>query len=83
MDYPQRATFLSNQKGGQNIQDKNNFIYRKLRENRPKTKTSYKCVKSDSIKFPAVAWIDNGSNMIARVSNAHNHGPDLLAMTAR
>jgi hypothetical protein len=83
MDYPQRAKFIPNQKGGRNVQDENNFVYRKLRENRLKTKISYKCVKCDSLKCPAVAWMDIGSNEITRVVNSHNHGPDLLAMTAR
>ncbi len=74
MDYPQRAKFIPSQKGGRNVQDENNFVYRKLRENRLKTKISYKCVKCDSLKCPAVAWMDIGSNEITRVVNSHKAG---------
>jgi hypothetical protein len=65
------------------VQDKNNFVYRKLRENRLKTKISDKCVKYNSIKCIIVVWMNIRSNEITRVVNSHNHGPDLLAMMAR
>ncbi len=53
-----KGVLVHNQrKGGSNLKDPNNFLYRRARRNADKTKTQYKCVKVDSKKCGAAVWV--------------------------
>jgi hypothetical protein len=77
------ANFVPNQKGGMNLQDTNNFKYRKLRDSKDKTIVTYQCVKCMSLKCPALAEYSKAKNIIIRRMKEHNHDPDVLGTAAR
>jgi hypothetical protein len=84
MEYPMKGVLVPNQrKGGSNLKDQNNYVYRKARRNADKTKTQYKCVKVDSNKCRAAVWVNDKTLMVDKPNHDHNHGPPLLEMLAR
>ncbi len=82
-DCLQPATFIENQKGGKNLMDEDNFVYRKQRALDNESKFRYVCVKHETLKCPAVAVLDIEKCLIVKIRNEHNHSPDLLKMSAR
>ena len=77
------ATFIDNQKGGKNLMDEDNFVYRKRRAMVNRSKLCYVCVKLTTLKCPAGAVLDLEKNLIVKIRNEHNHSPDLLNISAR
>jgi hypothetical protein len=47
-------------------------VYRKARENAPKTKAAYKCVKCNILKCKALAWINKEPIVVERVVNEYS-----------
>jgi hypothetical protein len=77
------ATFVLNQKGGQNLKDEENFVYRKNGRVERNSKLRYICDKRDALNCPAVVVFDPERNLIVMTRNEHNHEPDLLRLNAR
>ncbi len=77
------ATFTTNRKGGQNLVDEDNYVYRKQRAIDNQSKLRYACAMQETLKCPAVAVLDLETNLIVKIRNEHNHEPDLPQMVAR
>jgi hypothetical protein len=84
MEYPQPGRMVPNQKGGQNLVDQNNFVYRKARFSPDKSKQFFKCVKCDLLKCKASVWIEVGTLIVNNTAmQEHNHSPPILELAAR
>jgi hypothetical protein len=65
---PSPATFIPNQKGGQNLKDEDNFVYRKYRGRADESAgVWYICVRKDALKCPALVLLDPDRMLIAKV----------------
>ncbi len=64
---PIPATFIPNQKGGQNLKDEDNFVYRKYRGRAHESGVWYICVRKDALKCPALVLLDPDRMLIAKV----------------
>jgi hypothetical protein len=65
---PSPATFIPNQKGGQNLKDEDNFVYRKYRGRADESAgVWYICVRKDALKCPALVLLDPERMLIAKV----------------
>jgi hypothetical protein len=65
---PSPATFIPNQKGGQNLKDEDNYVYRKYRGRADESGGIwYICVRKDALKCPALVLLDTDRMLIAKV----------------
>ncbi len=74
MEDPQPGRMVPNQKGGQNLVDQNNIVYRKARFSPDKSKQFFKCVKCNLLKCKASVWIQVGTLIVNNTAmQEHNH----------
>jgi hypothetical protein len=82
---PSPATFIPNQKGGQNLKDEDNFVYRKYRGRADESAgVWYICVRKDALKCPALVLLDPDRMVIAKVRGCVDpdpHGSALIRVS--
>ncbi len=74
---------MPGQKGTPLLCDNNNYSYRIHMKNKAGTQASYRCVKCDKAKCPAVAVLHVASSRIIHIMNENSHETNILEETAR
>jgi hypothetical protein len=77
------ARWVDSQKGTSLLRDANNYNYRIHHNNTDGTKATYRCVKRNISKCPAIAVLHIPSSRIISVTHDHTHESDILLEAAR